>query len=236
MAGTIIPEGRIRRTLDAEAADRAMLQACRQRATLHLRAGEATIEATCVGIAFGSEGSQLTLKVQAIDPRIADDLATATVQADMGLADAQYTFETRFVGPISLDGEGLVHIAEPASVTVIERRRSRRRWLRKTTEVTLLPVEPGDPWQCRAVLLNLSEDGMACRIRQDQTSHTPIGQTLLVRFHLEPDTEDFELSGRVISVTQAGSSYQAVLGTEFIDDERLASARDALRGALRDAS
>lgn len=127
-------------------------------------------------------------------------------------------------------------MTEPTATTVIERRKSRRRRFREPAEVTLHATGEGEPWHGRATLLNLSMDGIACRVREENTAHTAVGQILRVMFCLNRGLQEFALTGRVINVTQAGSPRHAVVGMEFVADDRSASAKEALRAALQDAS
>lgn len=122
------------------------------------------------------------------------------------------------------------------TTTVIERRKSRRRRFQEPAQVTLRAMSGSQKRHSRGALLNLSMDGIACRVREEDTDQMAVGQTLRVMFYLSRIPQEFDLIGRVISVTGAGSPGHAVIGMEFIDDEHLASVKEALRAALEDAS
>jgi len=127
-------------------------------------------------------------------------------------------------------------MTERTTTAVIERRKSRRRRFREPTEVTLRTTSGSEKWHGLGALFNLSMDGIACRVREEDTPHTAVGRTLRVMFYLKHSSQEFDVTARVISVTRAGSPGHAVIGMEFIGDERLASAKKALRAALEDAN
>jgi hypothetical protein len=236
MTATITEYAVIKRTLDAEGSDRVLCRACEEHAHVRLRASANGPEVACTGTATACDGSQLTLEVGKMEPGVAAALPEASLQAEMGLADARYAFETRCAGPMPQTDEGVLHVIQPTTMTVIERRRHRRRQFQKPTEVTLRATTGAERWNGRAALLNLSTDGIACRVREEDARHTGVGTILRLVFCAGPGLKEFNLAGRVINVTQAGSPRHAVIGMAFVDDSSLASAEEALRAALEDAS
>jgi hypothetical protein len=235
MTATITEYAVIKRTLDAEGSGRVLRRACEEHAHVRLWAAVTGPEVACTGTAAACDGSQLTLEVGRIKPGVAAALPEALLQAEMGLGDARYAFETRCAGPMLQAVEGVLHVVQPTTMTAIERRRHRRRQFQKPTEVTLRATTGAERWNGRAALLNLSADGIACRVREEDIVHTPIGTILRLVFRLGHDFKEFDLTGRVINVTQAGSPHHAVIGMAFVDDSSLASAEEALRAALEDA-
>lgn len=117
-----------------------------------------------------------------------------------------------------------------------ERRRSRRRRLQTPTDVQLRGLGDESKWQCVGALLNVSHEGMACRINDRKASELCIRQSLQAVFRVGASTTPFDLTAMITNMTPAGTAGQQVIGLEFVDDARLRSARAALREAIARAN
>ena len=73
-------------------------------------------------------------------------------------------------------------MTEQPTTTVIERRKNRRRRFQEPADVTLRATSGPKPWHGLGTLLNLSMNGIACRVREEDAAHTAVGQTLRVMF------------------------------------------------------
>jgi hypothetical protein len=152
----------------------------------------------------------------------------------MTLEGRRYEFLSRWVeAPASPDSP--VRITRPDRVAVVERRRSRRRFVADTT-VTLMTMAETEPLRCRATLLNLSADGVACLASEDDCRGFEENEVLRVRFAVGSPLLTFTLTGRLVNRTGAGTPGQVVLGLEFTDDEGCRLERDRLRRAIKTAA
>lgn len=113
-----------------------------------------------------------------------------------------------------------------------DRRQSRRRRLRKPTEVSLHGTGRQGPWRRLGTLLNLSQDGMACRLHKGDTAGLVYGQTLRVVFCLEGVLPPFDLPGQVSNITEGGTADHVVVGIAFLADGQQEDLRDRLRRTL----
>jgi hypothetical protein len=191
-------------------------------------------EACLAGILTADADGNLILEVREFESGTAQLLASSSLQAEMSLGSGLYRFETRCAFPAQAEQHSL-WLTPPTSVSVVERRKSRRRRFREQTQVTLRATSQSDSWRGQATLLNLSMQGVACKVSARDTAHTAIGQVLHLAFALQAGSQLLELTGRVTNVTETGSPNHAVVGMEFVEDDRLAAAQEALKASLDNA-
>jgi len=232
-----MPELLINRTdqicqLDGETTNRVFRTAIEERAAVQVRADCAGWELAGCAACIGEDGSHLILELGNTDPQTQAILESSPLQLSMEVAGAQYCFETRFADQTTKAEPGMVRVLKPLTITSAERRRSPRRRLRKPTDVALQGSEPDDGWHCTAAMLNLSPEGIACRIPAQDADLLHIGQTLQVSFQLHASAPTLDLNGRIISITQGGTPNHLVVGLEFIMDRRLKASRATLWDAL----
>jgi hypothetical protein len=117
-----------------------------------------------------------------------------------------------------------------------ERRRSRRRRLQSPSEVHLRGLGDENGWQCAGVLLNVSHEGMACRISDQKAREVCLQQKLGAIFRIGSYPTTFDLTAMISNVTPAGTEGCQVIGLEFLDDARLRAARSTLHEAIAKAN
>ena len=117
-----------------------------------------------------------------------------------------------------------------------ERRRSRRRRLHKPCEVQLHGVGDELGWQATGALLNVSTDGVACRLANQKAYDLCVRQTVRVVFRIGSSPTRFDLKAQITNLTAAGTPEHQVLGLEFVDDANLEAAQPALREAIANAN
>ncbi len=110
-----------------------------------------------------------------------------------------------------------------------ERRRAARRRLQDCLEVVLSANSGTDDWRCKASMLNVSPQGIACRADASALQDcAAVGGTLRVEFRLAGVSDGFDIAGRVVNVTRGATSGQVVLGLEFVADPASAADRGRL--------
>lgn len=127
-------------------------------------------------------------------------------------------------------------ILKPCDVVRTERRRSPRRRLREPTEVALRTTEMGAGWHGQASLLNISPEGIACRLTPADGAKLTIGQPLRVTLDLGSPPVAFDLAARVINITVGGTGDRLIVGLEFIADNSVDVNRQRLREACQPQS
>jgi hypothetical protein len=215
--------------VDADAAARALAQAVQSHVQVDLWAEGDRVEFSCTGTLVGADESYLLVDV---GPATGALLCSAVIHGGMEVDGSFYLFDTRCADEFAEVEPGVIRLLKPAPIAVADRRRSPRRRLREVTEVTLRPAEECDESQVRATLLNLSPDGLACRIATCDAGALAVGAVVRVAFRPGVSARAFHLNGRVISVIEGGTVANLVVGLEFIADERLTACRDRLRKAL----
>ncbi|UCE58647.1 MAG: PilZ domain-containing protein [Phycisphaerales bacterium] len=232
MSPTTLSRDIATRTLDTGASDRVLIEAVRANSPVHLCADPDHSGEVVSGTVLADDGGVLTVDVARLDTLARSILSASLLYASLDVGNDRYLFETRRVSALTGSDKDELRLTRPSTVAVTERRRSRRRRFRKPTEVLLRATDPDTQWQCKADMLNVSLDGIACRIDSAEVDYLAVGRASCVVFQLGATAELFELSAQVVTRTEAGTPGHAVIGMEFIDDGNLQAARDRLRGVL----
>jgi c-di-GMP-binding flagellar brake protein YcgR len=115
-------------------------------------------------------------------------------------------------------------ISRPERAWVRQRRRFWRTTLRESTAITL--TTPDGAASAHGAVLNVSVDGLACRVACKQAESLSIGDAVETRFTLDGDHKEFTLAGEIRGKTAAGSPDQVILRLQFTpasmtEDDRL---------------
>ncbi len=121
--------------------------------------------------------------------------------------------------------------ATPSHISPLRRRFQRAR-LRTSTVVALRPMHGRAP-ACSAALLNVSADGIACRVPTDRRQVVAKNAALRVCFRLAEEEETYELPAVVVYRAEGGTAGYDVIGLQFADHDEAASTRQRLADALR---
>lgn len=159
----------------------------------------------------------------------------AMLLVEFKLGEVVYRFEAIRVDDVPDCTPRLVRIPEPETIAVAERRRSRRCQLQDATKVTLAPIGRDSGTPISGALLNLGDDGLACRLLETEIDSLDPDETVSVSFALSTSDQPFALTGRIVSRTKAGSPGYVVTGVEFDSAEQMEQ-RSLLRQALRSSS
>ena len=226
----------VTKVLNMEASARTLAEAISNRALMTLFPAVDPGEELLSGVIQGEEGEHLLFTVYSFDQAALAIHGCSSLQAEFSLAGSFYCFVTRLEDGAGEARAGVARILRPASVSVVDRRRSRRRRFREGSAVTLRATPDGAAWSCTATMLNLSVHGIACRVRAEDAKFARIGRMLGVTFQVGTPPQDFNLTSRVITNIRAGTPEQAVLGMEFVNQPGLEVDGARLQAALRSAS
>ncbi len=228
------PISQIDRThsLDAETTDRVLAEAIDERVRLILRVDRADGEADFSGQFVGSDGAHLAMSLTDVDPKLRAWLPGSTIRVSMEVANLRYEFTTQCAERAAGLDAGVIRVLKPGTIFQVERRRSPRRRLHERTTVTLRADGVDEEWRCAAAMLNLSPDGIACRVPQQDAELLEIGQIVRVEFRLSGTSSVFDPAASISNITRGGTPGKLVVGLEFIADQRLEKMRGELRATL----
>lgn len=164
------------------------------------------------------DGLSLAIELRDLFPPQSTFRAGMTLQVSLEVGDDRYVFQTQCATGLSAAAPGVLTVDQPTAAFRDERRRSPRRRLKEPADVVLHENRVQAQWRCRASLLNLSADGLACKVPSADADDLRVGQTVCVILHPAGGTTGFDLEARVSNLTTAGTPGQCIVGLEFIHD------------------
>ena len=172
----------------------------------------------CQGNLVDVDGGTIRLRLERFDESVRTLCAGRPPTVAFEANATRYIFES--TGAIQwIDTEsGFILLPKPSSLTLADRRRSERRRLKQRATVSLQMGEESGAWTSQGAMLNLSPEGIACRIAREDASRMEVGSVVLVRYGLEEAGQSFEWSARVMNITEGGTAGRTVVGLEFIVD------------------
>lgn len=191
--------------------------------------GEDHAGGALAGTIAGGDEKSLHLRIPRWNSGASVLSGLSELEMTMVVGGRRYAFSTRPLDPPPLSSSDVLLVARPTNVSVLDRRRSRRRDLRSASSVTLRRIGGKGHWSCRAPILNVSPDGLACRADMSDAQQIPVGTDVVSEFQVESEEEAFQFSGCVVNSTRAGSPDQVVLGIEFLPNESSTLERERLR-------
>lgn len=150
-------------------------------------------------------------------------------------SDRRYRFTSTIVAAPAWGQTRAVAIARPKTLAVLDRRRFLRTRLVPSTPVLLEWGGADAPHSHRVSLLNISADGMACRVRDDVIAAVARSEPMYVSFELPGVDRAFRLAARLTN-TISGSEGYTITGLQFTAAREDAKAISALRIAIEGRS
>lgn len=218
--------------LDSVAVDRVLAEAINTKAPVRLHVDGDGVNADASGELAGGDDSHLLIRLTGPDPMSRTLLPDFPARVTMMVADVQYEFQAVCVEQSATPDTQVIRILRPGTITSADRRRSPRRLLRRATNVVLRAPDVDEEWQCNAAMLNLSPDGIACRMPEQHAGPLRLDQTIRVMFHLARSSQFFDLTARVSNITRGATPGQLVVGLEFAVDSGSQESRAELRRVL----
>lgn len=145
--------------------------------------------------------------------------------------EQRYRFVTTITDAISLGGRLTLRLARPGVLNKVDRRRHLRSKLAPSSHVTLCWRENDKDRVHEAQLLNISTDGIACRIEASVTASLQRKDSLNVQFKLPGASQTFKLAVAVTNKTLA-TSGNVILGLQFHPKPEDGKTMQALRRAI----
>lgn len=223
----------VARRLDAPGTARVLAEALEARAEADLHVTADGFELQCRAVFVREEGPRLLLRLHGGDTAARAIPSSSPLRITMEVAGARYVFDSRRADCPGECESGAIQVCTPDAVLLAERRRSPRQRFHGPCDVALYAGDALAESFCEAAMLNLSTEGIACRVPTQQAGLLRIGQIVRVVFRLDRSTPEFDLHGRVTNITEGGTAERMVVGLEFVADESSGEDRQRLEEALR---
>ena len=163
-------------------------------------------------------------------------LPTACCEVTLVLGGERFHFETAILGVIAEDERILVELIRPTQVNRLQRRRFDRCDLHDSVAVHLREPDGTSAWCCTGTLLNVSPDGLACRVDMADADRLLVNDWLAIRFELVSADAPFAFIAAVRAKTPAGDADKIILGLQFKIGAQARPMRDRLDRFLSDVS
>jgi len=166
--------------------------------------------ATINGFIVSGDDQAILMEVTGRLPFPVGQLTEAGGEARLYM-DKRYSFAAK-IRAVRKVGETLsLALNRPTAVGLVERRRFQRARLAPSSRVVLHWTRDGQAHQHVAVMLNVSVEGLACRLESAAASLLEPQTTLRVRFSLPGGSHRFDLPATVCNRTAASPGY-TILG------------------------
>lgn len=146
-------------------------------------------------------------------------------------ADQHYRFTGRIVGTPHWGKTQAVAVSRPQFVALIERRRFRRASLAPSSSVNIKWDSNGTRHSQTATILNVSAEGLACRVQADIAACIDAEGRISASFQLPWQDEVLNLDATVSNRTPASEGC-VILGLQFVVSSESAVQLARLREAL----
>lgn len=201
--------------LSAGQTARILEQAIRRKAKITLES-RASIDGTVLTLTPKSCDERfLLVESKSESPEDLESLIGMHMDAHLALGQTLYLFETHVVDVEACRSKSLILLARPESLQVTQRRRFRRMTLQAGCQVHLTVRGSKQPGTLTGKLLNLSPDGMACRLSEADAAMLDAGQAVSVAFHPQGSECGFVFDAVLANKSQAGSEGHVILGVQF---------------------
>lgn len=215
--------------LDAEESDRALETAIRTQAqaVLELPSYPST---TVNGFLISGDQKAILMEITGRPGVNPTDLVNATCHVSV-YSDQRYQFASEITAAPRWGETRSLAIARPRSVHVLERRRFVRAKLAPSSKVTIEWSRGSTSHRLAANLLNISVEGLACRMDDAAAAALATGDSVRVSFELPGHARPFLLHASVCNKTPASAAH-TIVGIQFQSTPQQEAPLQALRAVL----
>lgn len=211
-------------------ASRKVLDAAMQTQAQVILDSPAFTNITINGYLISGDGSTLMMEVTGFIAVPRETLLNARCSAQL-FADQHYRFETMIQAVPSWGDNRSIAIARPTVIGVTERRRFVRAKLAPSSQVQLKWTLSGREYIYTGMLLNISADGMACKVPNLAPKLLTRDDIIQTSFSMPGQMRHFNLRAAVMNKTP-GSDGSMILGLHFEREPAAAEQLAALEIAL----
>ncbi len=172
------------------------------------------------------------LLVQIDQPADALPLESTYCDASFALDGQEYMFTTVVQEVIAGAQPPTLRIARPKVVHAWQRRRFLRAAFADSAAIYLGKHNSFDVPEAEGRILNVSQDGVACRVHARYADHRAVGEAVSVQFTIGALPEVLQLNAVIRSKTPGGTPGAIILGLQFEECESSRLQRERLGAAL----
>lgn len=202
-------------------------EAVRERAPVRLRPDDPSTHDEIAGRVIDGDDT-LIVEVNTPVDSMGILFAAESLEARIVVAGLWYEFPARCIRPTSAADLRIVYLVKPNTIWSVQRRRNRRYRFEQPATMTLFMNE--NATGCDCALLNLSPDGVACRVRELDARRTAVGRHVRVHLRIGPASDVLSFYCRVANITPSAESV--VVGLEFTQNEGSDVTGERLRALL----
>lgn len=223
-----------RRLLDSAETLRLLSDVVEGHVALELIIADAMNRSSITGAMQGFSATEMTIQLDGPAPDPSIWRGGIPVEVRLELDQKHYSFGMAIGSVVNDRAGGTIHLDLPLEIWLSDRRKSSRRNFREATSVTLC-LDVGDRTnRCPATLLNLSVDGLACRISTEHGALLDRNSNVRAILHLPELGDPVEITARITNSSPGSTSNQLVLGMEFVDSVENATSFQEIRNALQE--
>jgi len=182
---------------------------------------------------FVASGDRAALLIQVTGRPALDAAALDGQTCEVWLhSEERYHFATRVSQIVHWGQTDAVAIELPSAISMVERRRVTRAQLAPSSTVQLQWRQNGVNHRHAVPLLNISAEGLACKVDAEQAGALHEGDTVRASFHLPGQNHLYNIEATIANKTP-GSTGTLIVGLRFMVNQQAEPHLMALRKALR---
>lgn len=187
--------------------------------------------ATINGFLISGDEEALLMEVTGRPAIMVSKLAGTACEVQMH-GDQRYLFASKITDTPQWGASRSIALARPDELRTFERRSAPRTQLAPSSQVRLEWTCDGLARRCTAAILNISPDGLACRIDGPPAEAVALGDMLLARFVIPNTDQAFALEAAVVNKTLTDEG-RVIAGLQFLRSQRSIEDLGTLRRALK---
>lgn len=179
----------------------------------------------------GCDGESVTFTLESAN--VDDAIRSAYCDVVFRLRGNEYLF-TSVALAVSSEDEGCrLDLEYPSTLQTWQRRRFLRAAVADSAPIFIQPrgTAPEDVIEGR--ILNVSPDGVACRVPREAADQHTIGDSMGVTFSIGVMAEPLRFDATIVSKTPGGTRGMVIVGMSFGESAAFAAERERLAAALR---
>jgi hypothetical protein len=217
-------------SLDGRQSARLVEQAIRAQAPVCLRTKLTTIPERLTGRILDAAGDSLIIQIDQ-SPEVGP-LQSACCDASLDFHGSEYWFATNVLSGLMVEGELRLELSRPHVLQTRQRRRFVRTNLAQSAVVYISQAGQIGPSAIEGELLNLSLNGLACRVSRRDADRYPVEEQVALSFTVGAAEDQIALEAKLRSKTRASDEASIIVGLEFTQLDQRPEQVERLRRAL----